>query len=263
MNCIITTAINPSISAQSLATEIANQLDSIYVTREGNSLEALKANYQVDVIIVITKKGLIAHTPSGEFFFHLSMADLRIKNLINGKHDHMVSAMDLKSGMSVLDCTLGLASDAVVASYLTGTSGNVVGLEASPIISLLAAYGLKNYPTETEEIRHALHRITVINTDYYDYLCSLPENSFDIVYFDPMFRRPIDSSSNIKPLRFLADNQPLSLNAVQEATRVAKKRVVIKETRFSKVFDELNIKYRMGGKYSSIEYGVIYAGSEK
>lgn len=262
MQCIVTTAIHSTPFASELGSALAKQLHTNFVARKGKSLATMKAEYDVDVIILTTQKGLIAHTPSGDFFFHLSMADLRIKNLINGKHDHMIAAMDLQPGMSVLDCTLGLGTDAIVASYFIGSSGKIVGLEGSPVIALITADGLKNFAAETDAIAQALRRITVINTDYLNYLKTLPDHSFDVVYFDPMFRRPVDSSSHIKPLRFLADNRQLTIEAVREAIRVAKHRVVIKETQGSHVFAELGIDKTIGGKYSSIQYGVVAVGSK-
>lgn len=261
MNCIITTAVKPDTTLEQTARAIAGQLPALFVARAGQSLEQLKTSHQTDVIIAVTKKGLVAHTANGDFFFHPSMAQLRIKNLISGKDDHMVSAMNLTAGMSVLDCTLGLGTDAIVASYVTGPCGQVTGLEAAKIISLITDSGLKHY--QTDGIDAALRRINVVHADYHHYLAGLPEKSFDIVYFDPMFRRPIDSSSNIKPLRQLADNRALTPAALRQAVRVARKRVVIKETRHSGVFAELGIKHTTGGKYSSIHYGMIEAGGEE
>lgn len=49
----------------------------------------------------------------------------------------MVEAMDLKPKMSVLDCTLGLGTDATVASYIVGENGKVVGLESATLIYLI------------------------------------------------------------------------------------------------------------------------------
>ncbi|MEG6586440.1 class I SAM-dependent methyltransferase [Dendrosporobacter sp. 1207_IL3150] len=261
MNCVVTTANNPTIEAESLGRSIAEELALHYVSRKG-SLEAIKSEYKTEIIIVVAKNKIIAHTSGGEFFFHPSMAELRIKNLINGKDDHMVTSMGLAPGLSLLDCTLGLATDAIVASYVCGSKGKVFGLEASPIVSLITSHGLKNYCLDNDALNLALRRINVINADYHNYLTSLPDNSFDIVYFDPMFRHPVKSSSNIKPLRFLADNRPLAIKSLQEAKRIARKRVVIKETKHSKVFSELGIKTSIGGKYSSVRYGVIETGGE-
>ena len=47
----------------------------------------------------------------------------RVKRLMRGEHDPFVQATQLESGMTVLDCTLGMASDSIVASYMVGESG--------------------------------------------------------------------------------------------------------------------------------------------
>jgi ubiquinone/menaquinone biosynthesis C-methylase UbiE len=93
--------------------------------------------------------------------------------------------------------------------------------------------------------------------DYHQYLKLLPDNSFDIIYFDPMFRNPINKSSNLKPIRTLADMRSLTTESIKEARRVAKKRVVIKEAAGSNEFTRLGIVTTVGGKYSSIKYGII------
>jgi hypothetical protein len=242
---------------EELAQQIATRLQVPFIPRDRHAIIALRSHYQVENIVVITKNGPIVHTLGGEYFFHLNMAELRIKNLIGGKNDHMVTAMSLVAGMSVLDCTLGLATDAIVASFVVGQAGKVVGLETSPILAFIASYGLQHFTHDDEDITKALRRIQVIPKHCYEVLMSLPDNSFDIVFFDPMFRQPIYNSSNLKPLRYLADNSPITESALAEACRVAKKRVVIKETFHNNEFDRLGITTTYGGKYSSIKYGVI------
>ena len=54
--------------------------------------------------------------------------------------------------------------------------------------------------------------------------------------------------------------EQLQSKALVEALRVAKKRVVIKETKDSMEFKRLNISQIYGGKYSSVSYGVIDKG---
>lgn len=257
MDLLVTTIQSPSCIIEEGARQIATTLQVPFIPRDRHSLSALKKIYQVDNIVVITKNGPIVHTLGGEYFFHLNMAELRIKNLLNGKNDHMITAMSLTAGMSVLDCTLGLATDAVVASFIVGQTGKVIGLEASPILALIASYGLQHFTHDEEDITKALRRIQVIPKHCYEVLRSLPDNSFDIVFFDPMFRQPIYSSSNLKPLRYLADNSPITESALSEACRVASKRVVIKETSHNNEFERLGITTTYGGKYSSIQYGVI------
>lgn len=257
MTFVITTVQHAERKELSLTELWADRFKVPFVPRNNQSLAFIRERYQADVLLIATKQGPLVHTAGGDFFFHLSMAELRIKNLLNGKHDHMVAAMGLEPGMEVLDCTLGLSTDAIVASLAVGDGGRVVGLEASPLIALITEYGLKNFKAEDILIKKALERIEVIHADYHSYLEKIPKNSFDVVYFDPMFRQPIQTSSNLKPIRFLADTRPLTREALDLASIAARKKVVVKETRGSSEFQRLGIESIMGGKYSSISYGVI------
>lgn len=260
MDTVVTTVRNYSSREQQLGLEFATALKTAFVVRNNDSLESIMQKYKARTILVVTKKGPVVYTPGGEFFFHLSMAELRIKNLKNGKHDHMVDAMALTPGMSVLDCTLGLATDAVVASFTVGDAGKVVGLESSPLVALIARYGLTYYNGAGEELNSALRRIMVQEVDYHQFISSLPDRSFDVVYFDPMFRYPVKNSSNMKPLRFLADDRPLHPGIIKDACRIARQRVVVKELRGSSEFKRLGLTTVFGGKYSSISYGVVETG---
>jgi 16S rRNA (guanine1516-N2)-methyltransferase len=261
MDSIVTTVQHPSADVIQMAKELAEKLAVPYIERNRQSIAALKEKYRVSNLLVTAAAGPIVHTATGEYFFHLSMAELRIKNLINGKHDHMAAAMGLNTGMTVLDCTLGLGTDAIVASFIVGESGSVVGLESQPIIALIAEYGLQHFFPDSQpeeyDITSALRRIRVKNTDYYEYLAVLPAASFDIVFFDPMFRHPVQTSSNFKPIRSLADQRRVTVEAIQQACRVAKQRVVVKEAANSDEFSRLGISNIVGGKYSSVKYGII------
>ena len=260
MDLVVTTVQHPSADVNILAEYIATTLHIPFAPRAKHSLMTIKIHYQVDNIIVVGQKGPLVNTPGGEYFFHLSMAQLRIQNLIKGQHDHMIAAMSLQAGMSVLDCTLGLATDSIVASFVVGATGTVLGLETSPIVAFIASYGLQHFQADESYLVEALRRIDVKQAHSYKYLAALPDNMYDVVYFDPMFRHPIHSSSNVKPLRYLADNSPLPKNTLKEACRVARKRVVVKESSHSDEFTRLGITTVYGGKYSSVQYGVIEIG---
>lgn len=257
MNFVVTTGQHPTDTEYALAEEWSKILGAPVVLRKNMSLSSLKERYAVEALLIATKKGPVVNTAGGDFFFHLSMAELRIKNLINGKPDHMVTAMGLEKGMSVLDCTVGLATDAIVAGFIVGGAGKVVGLEASALIAFITEHGLTNFMPQAEYIKEAFTRIQILNRDFCSYLPLLPAKSFDVVYFDPMFRQPIQKSSSLKPMRYLADNRPLTIEALKFAARVARDRIVIKETHDSSEFKRLGISSVVGGRYSSISYGVI------
>lgn len=106
----------------------------------------------------------------------------------------------------------------------------------------------------------AMRRIEVVNTDAFDYLRAKPDNAFDVVYFDPMFRHPLLQSENMNPLRYAADHDPVSEEMMAEARRVARRRVVLKETSKSTEFARLGFPEIAGGRYSPVHYGVWRKG---
>ena len=116
---------------------------------------------------------------------------------------------------------------------------------------------MKNFSDDTPPVIEAMRRVEVVTADYFDYLKTCADKSFDVVYFDPMFRHAINKSSGINPIRPLADNRPLEIISVREACRVARRCVVMKENSRSTEFERLGFKIADGGKYSSISFGVI------
>ena len=169
----------------------------------------------------------------------------------------MIDALKISTGSKVLDCTLGLGSDAIVESFIVGAEGKVVALESNPLIAAVVGHGMKNFLEDSPHILEAMRRVEVVNADCSDFLKTCADKSFDAVYFDPMFRRPIEKSSGLNPIRPLADNRPLTEEIIREACRVAKLRVVMKEHSGSAEFSRLGFKILSGGKYSSIAFGVI------
>ena len=238
------------------ACEAAKELSCPFVPRGGESLRGIREKYGAAFILVV-KERLVVDTADGEFYFHPGMAHLRIKNLRLGKGDHLAEAMALAPGMRVLDCTLGMGADAIVESYVAGERGEVVALEKNPIVSFVVSRGLKSEAGERPEVREAMGRIRTECVDYMEYLRRQPDNSFDAVYFDPMFRHPFEKSSGINPLRALADHGPVTEDAIREALRVARFRVVMKESSQSGEFQRLGFTRWAGGKYSHVRYGVM------
>lgn len=256
--CVVTTGYRPGPQELSLAAWFARRLCALLVPRENLSLRALEEKYGVQGVLVVTRCRASFYAGGVEVFFHPSMAKLRIAEIKAGKTDQMIKAMDLRPGEEVLDCTLGLGVDAIVASFVAGPAGRVVGVESSPVLAALVEHGLKNYRDRLpRELLEAMRRIEVVCGDHLSHLQGLPAESFDVVYFDPMFREPLYRSPAIGPLRILANDAPLDRRAVEEALRVARRRVVMKERRGSREFARLGFTCVQGGKSSPVAYGVI------
>ena len=256
-NIIVTTARKPTPDVEKLAEEISLELGGKFVAREDFSFDALKKFHGAQNILLVKKNSLSVVTGDGELFFHPNTAHLRIKNLRAGDGDRLIDALKISDGSTVLDCTLGLGSDAIVESFVVGSGGKVVALEINPLIAEIVRRGLKNFSDDGEHVLTAMRRIEVVNADCRDYLQTCADNSFDAVYFDPMFRRPVKKSSGLNAIRPLADKNPLTPEIVREAVRVAKFRVVMKEHRGSDEFARLGFELVDGGRYSSVSFGVI------
>jgi len=255
MEFIVTTTRDHQVELRPVAQRWARALQTKEIQRGSWNLKKMMKEYQLDGILVATVLGPKVYGRNGLFFYHPSMAKLRIAQLKEGNMDYLVQAMNLRRGMRVLDCTLGLAADALVASYVVGETGTVVGLEGSELLHFVVQHGLKNYEcADDEEMRNAMRRIIAVRADAETYLASRMEE-YDVVYFDPMFETPVKESSNMEPLRDLACKAPVTKKCIELALQRAP-RVVVKE-RYIKYLRELGCKEIVGGKYSSIKYGII------
>lgn len=241
------------------AAELAAELGGKLIERRSQTLAQLARRYEDDKLLVVTSDELRYYERGTEtpLYFHPSMAYVRVKRLRKGERDPMVELSDCRRGDTVLDCTAGLASDAIVFSYAVGPEGAVTALESEPVLCAVVREGLKSYRTELPDVNEALRRIRMVRAEHGAYLKSLPDDSFDIVYFDPMFRQPVTESSSLEPLRALANHEALSPETVAEAVRVARKAVLIKEKNNSPEFERLGFKRCPVKKTSAVGYGVI------
>jgi hypothetical protein len=141
----------------------------------------------------------------------------------DAERDPFFEASGIREGDAVLDCTLGLGADALVAAVAVGPSGRVVGIERSPALAAWVGEGLARSPLP------AAGRIEVRAAGHEELLASLPERSFDVVLFDPMFRHARAEPGGFDLVRRLADASPLTPEAVARARRVARRWGVVKD----------------------------------
>jgi len=221
-------------------------------------------------LLRVTKSQLILEQQGQSFFFHPSMSLLRMINIMRGKGDRFLEAVNIGEGDIFLDATMGLASDALIASWAVGDTGKVIALEASPFIHVLVQDGLKRLEnmkpramgnTEKGEawdkLTKASARIETIYQEHTHFLRNLPDTSIDIVYFDPMFRETVTTSSSIKPLKNWSHPEAITIDTLKQAYRVARKRIVLKEKRNSGEFERLGFKIVEASKYNPICFGTI------
>lgn len=225
---------------------ISEELSTQYYPRNKIGLDKLMKANNLDYVLVVEKDKLTINSSENSFHWHPNTSKLKLRALDRGDKIPMIKAMNLQEGDSVLDCTLGLAGDGIVSSAVVGDNGKIVGLEADKYIAYLTKDGLKNYSQVDDRTKSYMERITVINERYEDYLKTLEANSFDVVYFDPMFVNPNEKSSALNTLSTFADHSPLTVENLNEAMRVARKRVVVKLRYGSQDFLRLGVKEYVG-----------------
>lgn len=257
MNLLVTTTIEPAEETLLKAKQLAERLSARLVSRRNDSMVRLKKKYNDPYLLVVTQTD-IKWFPDDQppLYFHPSTGLVRVKRLMKGEPDILMNAAGTEPGDIILDCTAGLASDSIVFSYMVGSEGKVISLESESLLSVLLEEGLQTYVSDYPEVNEAMRRIQVHNVHHLDFLRKLEDKSVDIVYFDPMFRHPVEESSSIAPLRGAANLEPLSLEAVNHAKRVARKSVVLKELRSSEEFERLGFQ-DVRKSNTKIAYGVI------
>ena len=253
---IVTTAGRTNEQYIEKAKQVATDLHVPYVKRNKKSLQSL--HVQHENIVVVGKDGIqLYRRDSGEpYFFHPNVAMIRVKRILNGEMDPLIEAANLGEGDIFLDCTLGYASDSIVASFIVGEKGTVIGVEASPVLAYLAQQGLQSWQHDFLPIEQAMRRIQVQTGDHLSHLKEMADNSVDVVYFDPMFEESIQESNALQTLAPFTCTSSLSEEAVAEAKRVARKKVVLKDHFRSTRFQQFGFQQQIR-KTSKFHYGVI------
>ncbi|WP_438350974.1 class I SAM-dependent methyltransferase [Paenibacillus sp. FA6] len=240
------------------AETIAVDTGFTYVPRESTSLTKLMERSGEAVALVVLEGGARLVRPDGSSIeYHPSMGYVRAKRVLKGDPDPMLDAAGMQAGDSVLDCTAGLGSDSLVFAVKAGSEGHVTAIESSIDMAVLLKEGFGHYVTGLETVNQAMRRIEVKHGHHLDILREMPDDSVDIVYFDPMFREPLMDSAAINPLREFANGDALSLDSIQEAVRVARKTVMLKEKWGSPEFARLGFRM-LERNHSKITYGVIF-----
>lgn len=243
---IITTAGRPDPITYDLAAVASHELGFPIVERKKRSISLMQNEYLADVLVAgkeryeLFRKGM-----EQPLFFHPNSAAFRLKRIIKGETDPLIEASALKKGDTFLDCTLGLASDSIIASYIIGAEGTSVGLEADPAVAFIVKTGLCKFPTTSEELSTSMKKIEVIQSEAIEFLVNQPNQSWDVVYIDPMFQAPIEESSNFKPLRQAGVHTSLTKKWMEEAFRVCRRRVVVKDRFDSGIFSEFDMQRKI------------------
>lgn len=257
MKSIVTTAGRTNEAYIEKAKLTASELSIPYVSRQKKSVQKMQQEQNAHVLVVSKERlELYIYGSSSPFFFHPNSAAFRMKRLLNGEQDLFLEAVGLAKGDRFLDTTAGLCSDSLIAAFAVGDNGAVDACEKDQMIAYVVGQGLQSYVTEIAELQQSMRSIHLIHQDAVDYLKSIDSASYDVVYIDPMFEEVIEESSNFQTLREAGVHETLSDEWVEEAKRVARKRVVLKAHFRSPLFEKYGFQQqtRLTSKF---HYGII------
>jgi hypothetical protein len=229
---VVTTPLRPTSEEEEGARAAALRHRLPFAPRGYGPLQATLAAAGAEAALVLSATAAVLATGTASQRWSPGMGLLRLRRTVSrlaGRpvsptdRDPFLEAADLRPGDLLLDATLGLGADALVAAAACGPDGRVVALEGSPVLAAWVTEGLARL--EVEPAR----RVEVRAEEHLAALTALPSRSFDVVAFDPMFRHARAQPGGFELVRALADARPLGSEAVAEARRVARRWVVVKD----------------------------------
>jgi 16S rRNA (guanine1516-N2)-methyltransferase len=248
----VTTSGQPEPGLEALARARAQEWGLPYLPRRAKTPLSPLLGPQADALLVFGREGVVLWDAQGHVGFHAGLAHLRRQRLDSGEGDTLVRVAALAEGDRVLDCTLGLAQDALVAARAVGPTGQVVGVEKSLALYALVSEGLRRYDVGPRSCR-----VEARHADAHEVLQGLPERAFDVVLFDPMFERPTRAQPAFAVLRRYASHAPLTPALLAEARRVARRWVVVKGARHSRDLSKLGLEPLRLSRFTSVVWARV------
>jgi len=247
----VTTSMHPDGPLVARAKAAARRLGVPYLPRRGTRPSELLE--RAGALLVIHRDGEVSlQDAEGQARWSPGMALLRLKRLEAGEEDTLVRVAALRPGEAVLDCTLGLGQDALVAARAVGSTGRVVGVERSLPLLGLVSEGLAGFDPGPESAR-----IETVHADAASFLREQPDRAFDCVIFDPMFGRPTKAQPAFELLRRQAVHEPLTREVLDEARRVARRAVVVKAARYADDLSRLGLQPLPGSRYTQVVWSRV------
>ena len=226
MRLAVTTPLRPEPGEHEAAERVAVRYGWPVTPRGERSLSKVARDCAVDALLVLSARRVALWVDGAERLWAPGMGELRLKRLLSGERttrDGLLDAAELRPDDAVLDATLGLGMDALVAAGAVGPGGTVVALDTSSILAAMAAEGFRRHPCE------AAARITVLATDADSFLTQAAPHSFDVVLFNPMFSHGQAQGGSFNLVRAFGDARPLTEDRLVLARRAARRWVVIKD----------------------------------
>ncbi|MEC7762307.1 MAG: class I SAM-dependent methyltransferase [Pseudomonadota bacterium] len=220
----VTTRKKPDPDEEAEARALAARFTMPYADRAGRSIAHHARETARPTALVVKREALIIVQGTRRLGFHPNLSARRVGDA--ARTDHYLASAGIAPGDHVLDCTCGMGADAIVAAHAVGPTGRVVALEADPILALIVARGLAHYDAAPALIP-AMRRIEHLTAHADTFLTAQPDKSFDVVALDPMFAWPQEGAHGLDLIRLFASDWSPSPDTIAEATRVARRAVVM------------------------------------
>lgn len=232
------------------ARELAGRFGLRAEARAGRTLAALLGDAGGAPVLVLAARRADLYEGGRVYRASAGMAFLRVLRARRGELDPLAAAAGLRAGDSVLDATLGLGGDALVAAHATGM--RVVGIEKEGLLAAFTQAGLRRLQKHGREPGRL---VDVRRADHREFLRAQPDGSFDVVLLDPMFRRAGDAGPLFDLLRAHAEHEPLDAETLRQARRVARRGVLVKDAASGLELGRLGLVPRLTRRSAAISFG--------
>ena len=258
MSIGVTTVQNYSSQVKEEATRRAAALGLCFCPRKG-TLEEMESLFSKEGFLVYGKKMPYYYTKGEEYHFHFGTAVLRREQMMGGHEDRLCRLLPQVGRCSVLDATFGQGGDSLIMSWFLGDRGTVTSLEKSIPLYEIGRSAVSSFEDrKEEELTLALRRIRLHHEDFMGFLKRQAPKSFDVAYFDPMFKAPVKRKENhMEGFRRAASYDEVTEEVLMAALQVVRKRIIVKERPFSHLFRKGIFSKVYSRKGQSTAYGVI------
>lgn len=222
----ITTSPRPTDQILHHAARLAEEMELTLSPRSGSSMKRLAHRFPgAGWLVTGPGESLTCLTPEGQRMrWHLGLAKSRIAAANKGRPDYLLQSLQPAPGERYFDATLGMAHDALLVA---SRGASIVAMELDPIVHAITTSGLKALSQAGDALSAAASRVETRTGDHTDFLRHCETDSFDGVFFSPMFMAPNFRANDLEGLREIAHADWLHPDALSEARRISRK-VVLK-----------------------------------